>query len=311
MNNDLSTFDHLQKLAKLSRRYTDSLVLELTDAFMETIGGLQTQLESCCLEEEWHMRDNILDNCDFKINQRRVSGKISTPGYFLDRWKLVTGDVTIEDDGITLNGTIEQKLENTINDAVTASAFFDNGVMAASYDKSTSTFTIKADGQRLKMAKLEIGNKQTLARQENGIWVLNDPPPNPAQELVKCQRYQVVLEGVDRSYAVAGTFTVYTDNQLGFSFPLSSPLRISTPTIRSTSSISIVRINKKAVSNIPLTATNITDVRLSRTMLSGLLHTTAEKNPELNPENLLSTSVGDFGIIQINPNSKIIIDNNL
>ena len=38
--------------------------------------------------------------------------------------------------------------------------------------------------------KLELGDKQTLARQVNGNWVLNDPPPNFQQELAKCQLYQ-------------------------------------------------------------------------------------------------------------------------
>lgn len=38
-------------------------------------------------------------------------------------------------------------------------------------------------------AKLELGCRQTLARQENGEWVLNDAPPNRQQELAKCQRY--------------------------------------------------------------------------------------------------------------------------
>ena len=37
--------------------------------------------------------------------------------------------------------------------------------------------------------KLELGDTQTLARQVNGTWVLNDPPPNFQQELAKCQRY--------------------------------------------------------------------------------------------------------------------------
>lgn len=41
----------------------------------------------------------------------------------------------------------------------------------------------------LKAAKLELGDTQTLARQVNGAWVLNDPPPNYQQELAKCQRY--------------------------------------------------------------------------------------------------------------------------
>lgn len=39
----------------------------------------------------------------------------------------------------------------------------------------------------LKAAKLELGDTQTLAHQENGEWVLNDPPPDYGMELLKCQ----------------------------------------------------------------------------------------------------------------------------
>ena len=45
-------------------------------------------------------------------------------------------------------------------------------------------------------AKLELGPFQTLAHQDaNGNWVLNDPPPNKALELAKCQRYQLKVGG--------------------------------------------------------------------------------------------------------------------
>ena len=38
--------------------------------------------------------------------------------------------------------------------------------------------------------KLELGPVQTLAhKDENGNWILNDPPPNKVLELAKCQRY--------------------------------------------------------------------------------------------------------------------------
>lgn len=40
-------------------------------------------------------------------------------------------------------------------------------------------------------AKLELGPVQTLAHKEGDNWVLNDPPPNKALELAKCQQYQV------------------------------------------------------------------------------------------------------------------------
>lgn len=48
----------------------------------------------------------------------------------------------------------------------------------------------------LEAAKLELGEEQTLARQnESGEWELIDPPPERASELLKCQRYQVVYGG--------------------------------------------------------------------------------------------------------------------
>lgn len=46
----------------------------------------------------------------------------------------------------------------------------------------------------IQAAKLESGSQQTLAHQDaNGNWVLNDPPPNKALELLKCQRYYQVF----------------------------------------------------------------------------------------------------------------------
>lgn len=47
-----------------------------------------------------------------------------------------------------------------------------------------------AGSLKIKAAKLELGDTQTLAHQDaNGNWVLNDPPPDKALELAKCQRY--------------------------------------------------------------------------------------------------------------------------
>lgn len=49
-------------------------------------------------------------------------------------------------------------------------------------------------GVDIKAAKLELGTVQTLAHQdENGNWVLNDPPPDPAVELLMCQRYYQIF----------------------------------------------------------------------------------------------------------------------
>ncbi len=59
-------------------------------------------------------------------------------------------------------------------------------------------FVLKKAGVMYTAAKLELGSQQTLAHQDtNGNWVLNDPPPNRALELLKCQRYFVRI-GINR-----------------------------------------------------------------------------------------------------------------
>lgn len=53
-------------------------------------------------------------------------------------------------------------------------------------------------------AKLELGPVQTLAHQDaDGNWILNDPPPNRALELAKCQRYQMIPTSYDAIYNFA------------------------------------------------------------------------------------------------------------
>lgn len=61
--------------------------------------------------------------------------------------------------------------------------------------------------------KLEQGPFQTLAHKEGDTWVLNDPPPNKALELLKCQRYQVVF-GDDANYYVVGIGQARTEQNV-------------------------------------------------------------------------------------------------
>lgn len=123
---------------------------------------------------------NLLVNPDFKINQRGTSGTFSQAGkYFVDGWKLVSGTVAVNADGtLTLNGTISQVLENAAGSSITASA----SVGTAAYDDSTKTFTLTASGENISWAKLEHGSVATpfIA-------------PDPVEELMKCQRYCVVV----------------------------------------------------------------------------------------------------------------------
>ena len=155
------------------------------------------------------------------VNQRDVSGTISTAGYFLDGWKLVSGAVTIGTDGITLNGTMTQVLEHAPAGTVTASVLTPGGVgkVVPVYDGTAKTFTITAAGKKLLAAKLELGSVQTLAHQDSsGAWVLNEIP-DYAEQLAACQRYLIPLSSYQCPAARLGT------NEILFFVPLPVTMR--------------------------------------------------------------------------------------
>lgn len=203
---------------------------------------------------------NLLDNWYFgnPVNQRDVSGTISSAGYFLDRWKLASGSVTISADGITLNGTMQQVLETAPVGTVTASALTQAGVgeVVPTYDSARKTVTVTADGKKLVAVKLEMGPQQTLAHQEDGVWVLNEIP-DYGEELTKCMRYLQVLAA---PYDTSGNGVAigYANNtvDLWVPIPLAVPMRISpTPTIP-TGGVSLFKVGK--TSGSPKDVTKVT-----------------------------------------------------
>lgn len=171
---------------------------------------------------------NILDNWYFAnpINQYGAVSYTSATrsnGYTIDRWKLLSGSLTVGSDGVTLDGTFVQILENPLPDGkTTATVLTDTGPIDAQYDNSSRTFTVTATGRKLIAAKLELGSTQTLCHKEDEVWVLNDPPPNPAEELAKCQRYQIVLRPYSNSTfgRVAIGFGIYNKNEVIALVPL-------------------------------------------------------------------------------------------
>lgn len=75
----------------------------------------------------------------------------------------------------------------------------------ADYRVQISTNATGGDSVELAAVKLELGSVQTLAHQdEDGNWVLNEIP-NYAEELAKCQRYQLkLIYGTSQNYAPIG-----------------------------------------------------------------------------------------------------------
>lgn len=168
---------------------------------------------------------NLLDNWYFgrPVNQRGQT-EYTTTGYTVDRWKLdVGGAVTLEDGCICLkkSGTywgeyfadFDQFIGMTLTGSVLLSdgtlrtgSFVYNGSVnqAQTFFSSELGFYIQklsnsqtqceinslVDNVKIKAAKLELGDTQTLAHKENGVWVLSEIP-DFGEQLARCQRYCV------------------------------------------------------------------------------------------------------------------------
>ena len=169
---------------------------------------------------------NLLDNWYFgnPVNQRGQTSYTGA-GYTVDRWKMLqaAGTVIIENGGIVIRKTsgeyiqfgemLETDVWNAlIGQTVTMSALTVNGQLAT----TTQTFIeggflqiaafegltfhsesslhlidfvlVGAESPALLAVKLELGSQQTLAHQENGVWVLNEIP-DYGEQLRRCQRY--------------------------------------------------------------------------------------------------------------------------
>jgi hypothetical protein len=195
---------------------------------------------------------NLLDNPDFKINQR---GQTEYRGltYTVDRWKKTTaGIVTIDSDGVFLNNTNDTTamywgqtlLLDLASKTVSLSACDSNGniyylsgvapkesknplkllisdigsfYVDLNVDHYEFFFQIKPGKSiKIKWAKLEYGSVATPF-----------VPPNPTTELLKCQRYYQRLGGIMRhigSGFITGTAAAIV-------CPLATTMRVTGPTI--------------------------------------------------------------------------------
>lgn len=176
---------------------------------------------------------NLLDNWYFAdpINQRGKNEYTGdgTAAYTIDRWSAVFGSkdrIALTEKGveiISVSGTI-YFLQKMILDGLfgksaeklTFSILTDTGELYAArlgnpsitpfgriYIQSLSQDMIQTVIQADKdnsitvvAAKLELGATQTLAHKEGNTWVLNDPLPNKALELAKCQRYYQIFPSI-------------------------------------------------------------------------------------------------------------------
>ena len=200
----------------------------------------------------------------FPINQQGKTEYSNEWQYTIDRWMVPGGSgLSIHAGYVSITAALDQIFENIAPGQYTASILTTEGLLCATatipegvsaetyvnlpgvgsfiFVPSTNSqwrFRIQppnANYRNLIAAKLELGPVQTLAHKEGDTWVLNDPPPNKALELAKCQRYQVVFDsklaqntGV---YGLLGTFVCLSANSLRHDLVLPQPMR-ARPTIR-------------------------------------------------------------------------------
>ena len=209
-----------------------------------------------------HSNPNLLDNAywadkDYIINQRGQN-EYTAYGYSIDRYQIIAATLNINNNDITVsapddatNSHMVYLFENIPKaQTVTLSMLVDelNGhCYMTGFGKSLTlepglnvlTHTIPENYQnnslyllnylqgtiKLKAAKLELGPVQTLAhKDENGNWILNDPPPNKALELAKCQRYQIELKKTNSDSNIGFGIANTTRNVTAF-IPLPVSLR--------------------------------------------------------------------------------------
>ena len=163
---------------------------------------------------------NLLDNGNFQVWQRYPDGTytgVPNMTYIADRWMFQSSDGSVAntitkagDYGIKNasgpNMRVYQRLENAAQyngRLLTLSVLKGNGSLsyhtgvASGWTETTDIFGVFAPelawlltGDTWLATKLELGSQQTLAHQENGVWVLNEIPKF-GDQLAECQRYYI------------------------------------------------------------------------------------------------------------------------
>lgn len=205
---------------------------------------------------------NFLD----PVNQKGLTSWTAS-GQFVDGWNgtLVTGTtVELTESGLKItnegSGTayLRQKFEyplpagtyalsakaNSITGTITMYVGYEDGTFSATYAVYEGVRGVSITASKpitrvqlnipaggivtLERIKLEYGSIQTLAHQDdNGDWVLNDPPPDKTLELSKCFRYFLPLETVRiRASRI-------TTNNINYFIPTPVPMRAAPAIINS------------------------------------------------------------------------------
>ena len=208
-----------------------------------------------------HSNPNLLDNWYFAdpINQRGQTEYVGNTIYSIDRWITYGLKVSINNNNLTLipqeNAGIafgQLTKEFLFNKQLTLSVLLlDGRLLTGTGSLKSGSNWLQSDLYRdndirlwlqnrnnnfqtvidcttsiqIVAIKLEFGPVQTLAHKDaDGNWILNDPPPNKALELAKCQRYQIELKKTNSDSNIGFGIANTTRNVTAF-IPLPVSLR--------------------------------------------------------------------------------------
>lgn len=124
----------------------------------------------------------------------------------------VTISAIVNDDLFFATGTLESNVQVSCPGGRVEAYRLDN--------RSVFRFVFTGSGvYKVKAIKLELGTQQTIAHQENGVWVLNEIPKF-GDQLAECQRYAIRLSKWARIRAAG-----IEQNLIDFSVPIPTSMR--------------------------------------------------------------------------------------
>lgn len=191
---------------------------------------------------------NLLDNSDFTnlVAQEGIGGNHGTIAYAADRWILDSGTVSYEAGvGLTLNGTIRQKLEFSPTGETSAFAGMESGT--ASIDYADGAVTITSSGGVIKWAAL-YGGVYSAAT------IPDYQPKGYGAEMAECQRYYVYYNSlalpINPFSATAGNGIIYLPACIRTTPTIScsvQSIRSDGANVGSAGVVSVVSANKNAI----------------------------------------------------------------
>lgn len=226
---------------------------------------------------KYRTNPNLLDNWFFgrPVNQRGQT-EYTAVGYTVDRWMIGAGSngtLSLTESGLKLTRTdgvmyLAQRIPKTQiseGNTLTYSALTTLGLYSISFIVKNDTYheqdvgggislgwnytpaeimeltlvnnTVNSDVTVL-AAKLELGDTQTLAHKENGVWVLNEIP-DYGEQLRRCQRYFVRFGFPNTDYCIIGNGAARDSQIASVMVPLPTKMRTNFPAASVTGQITL------------------------------------------------------------------------